>query len=205
MKIVVISCPDTTDNEAVYLDKIFRSGLTVFHLRKPGYNRNQIIEYLKKIDPDYYPRIVIHSLYQLADEFNLGGIHITGKNRNEFYRLINTYKDNRNTGQKKSISISCHSLGELMERKKGVDYSFLSPVFDSISKSNYKRKFAFDELHETLSKTRHRVVALGGCRAEYLHEIRELGFSGAAFLGAIWNMPDPFKGFISIKEIADRL
>ena len=56
-----------------------------------------------------------------------------------------------------------------------------------------------------LLKTEFNIFALGGCSAKNLRLLSELGFYGAAFLGAIWNDPDPFESFLIIQDYAKRL
>jgi thiamine-phosphate pyrophosphorylase len=67
------------------------------------------------------------------------------------------------------------------------DYVFLSPVFDSISKPGYFRN---DELgmmsDEWKALVKTKVIALGGIDASNIHKTKELGFDGAAVLGAVW-------------------
>ena len=78
------------------------------------------------------------------------------------------------------VSRSCHSLDELTAE---ANYLFLSPIFDSISKPGYRAAFSAEELR---GKVDGRVFALGGVTFEQLPYIQELGFGGAAMLGAAW-------------------
>lgn len=73
-----------------------------------------------------------------------------------------------------------------------LDYCFLSPVYDSISKSGY-RSAGFlapgprrEGLRRALARAPLPVLALGGVGAGRLAELREAGFAGAAVLGAVW-------------------
>ena len=58
--------------------------------------------------------------------------------------------------------MSLHSLGELSEDLHGLDYAFLSPVFDSISKQGYTAAFDSEALKEAVSKAACPIIALGG-------------------------------------------
>lgn len=196
MDIIIVSCPDSVDGEIDLINRMFEKGLVSFHLRKPDYDTCQLTEYINKIETVFHSQIIIHSCFELLDQFTLGGIHIPGRVI-EKKDIIQSSKD-RNI----SISTSFHSLGEVTGEHSGFDYVFLSPVFDSISKQGYKRKFDYNELSEVLTQARIKVVALGGCSAENLNQVKQLGFSGAAFLGAIWNTTDPFSRFIKLKETA---
>ena len=59
-------------------------------------------------------------------------------------------------------SMSLHTLGELSEELSGLDYAFLSPVFDSISKPGYTAAFESEALREAISKAACPIIALGG-------------------------------------------
>jgi hypothetical protein len=99
-----------------------------------------------------------------------------------------------------------HSLKELKEYKGKYEYAFLSPIFDSISKKDYKSKFSdrlynfllFDpELIHTI--TGKNIIALGGIDEDKIALVRRAGFSGVAVLGAIWNSKNPVEKFKRIK------
>ncbi|MFC1839792.1 thiamine phosphate synthase [Thermodesulfobacteriota bacterium] len=196
MRIILISPPDYIEYETSLVNRMFEDGLVLFHLRKPGYNRERLSVYLNKINREYHPRIVIHSCYELLGDYNLRGIHIRAADKELKESIIERYKSREDL----SISISCHTLNELADDTSSVDYAFLSPVFDSISKSSYKAGFDHRKLADTLERLDLDVVALGGCRAEYLRKIKQLGFTGAAFLGAVWNSPDPVASYLSINN-----
>lgn len=73
--------------------------------------------------------------------------------------------------------------------KDKVDYIFLSPVFDSISKSGYSSAFTHEQLAEAALRgiIDHRVFALGGVTPDKYSFLQRYHFGGAAMLGAIWN------------------
>lgn len=83
---------------------------------------------------------------------------------------------------------SCHSFEEVEKLDGKKEYCFLSPVFDSISKPDYKASFDKEELKEFLKKDRKiKVIGLGGVTEENYSELIELGFDGGAFLGSVWS------------------
>ncbi len=83
---------------------------------------------------------------------------------------------------------SCHSLAEVMERKRGMDFVTLSPIFDSISKQGYMSAFTEEEIREAVSQgiIDSQVYALGGVTFEALPKVKEMGFGGAMILGDAW-------------------
>ena len=91
-----------------------------------------------------------------------------------------------------------HSLDELHFCRKEYEYAFLSPIFDSISKKNYKSKFDLNEVKQVVEGK--NIIALGGIDEDKIETCRELGFAGVAVLGAIWNSENPIEKFLRIKE-----
>ena len=198
MKVVLISCPYAIDNEIDFINRMFEEGLDTFHLRKPDYNETQLIEYIDGINPVFHSRIKIHSCFELLKHYSLGGIHIP---------VAMTEKSNIIDLKKKDISISSsfHSFEEVKRKNKYIDYAFLSPVFDSISKKKYKSKFNYYELRKVLVLANTKMIALGGCKSGNLIQVKQLGFSGAAVLGAVWDSTSPFDSYIEIKKTAEKL
>ncbi len=193
--IIVISNPSTIKDEQTIIHQLFDEGLEIFHVRKKEYSEKEMRIFIEQIPYNYFKRIVLHSQFHLAEEYNLKGIHVP----------VNFNREDANG----SKSISFHSLDEIEKCKKKFDYGFLSPVFDSISKAGYKSNFNFPELKLFLknrikssnnrAEERH-IIALGGIEEDKIDTIKELGFSGIALLGAIWQSKDPVEKFKKIKE-----
>ena len=199
MEIVLISCPNHINGETDLINNMFEFGLSTFHLRKPDYREEQLREFLKQIDPVFLSRIKLHSDFGLLEQYSLGGIHIP-VSMSVKSNILRLKRDKRI-----SISSSFHSFYEVKEKNKYIDYAFLSPVFDSISKKNYKSGFDHNELRMILQEVKIRIIALGGCKAENLGHIKWLGFSGAAVLGAVWHSADPLSSYLEIKKTAEVL
>jgi thiamine-phosphate pyrophosphorylase len=102
---------------------------------------------------------------------------------------------------------SLHSFEELEKTSRDANVCFLSPIFDSISKFGYKSKFSHQELKEGIAAWKavckkenrsQKLFALGGVAAENIAELAELGFDGAAVLGAVWHNSDPVEALLEI-------
>ena len=91
--------------------------------------------------------------------------------------------------------MSLHSLQELQLGLSGMDYVFLSPIFDSISKQGYSAAFEAEALAVALQTAKCPVIALGGISPQNIPIAASLGFSGVAALGSIWQGPDPVAEF----------
>lgn len=198
--LLVISSENTFDGEAKLIAAMFEDGLSTFHLRKPGLSKIEFEETLRQIPPKLYRKIVIHSHYELITKYNLGGVHFTNKflTKTKELNVISMYSAIRSKGL--TVSTSIHSLAELNQLAYRYNYVFLSPVFDSISKSGYlsqAKNFIGLKDHKTITT---KVLGLGGISADNLNLALEIGFDGIAVLGAIWTSDNPVKSFNEIKN-----
>jgi thiamine-phosphate pyrophosphorylase len=187
---ILITNPQSVPNETEIINTLFNEGLKVLHVRKPGFGKEQLSEFISKIDQRFHPRIMIHSHYELLDLFQLKGIHFTEKTKH----LLPDYDRVQCT---KSLAV--HELAELMSVPQTVDYVLLSPLFLSVSKEGYSKQWNFEELDvELAAKRDYNIVALGGITLENVKTVRELGFGDFALLGSIW---EPAKAGCTINEV----
>jgi thiamine-phosphate pyrophosphorylase len=147
-----------------------------------------------------YKRIVIHSHYKLIEKYNLKGIHLTewfirDAGLHEVKELITIAHQRR-----LSVSGSFHSIEDLENLQLKLDYIFLGPVFDSISKEGYKSKINISDATTFLQKRkRFEVFAIGGISSDNIKSLETAGFDGAALLGSIWS-DDPSNNYKNIQN-----
>lgn len=168
--IIVITPPDFLDNEEIFIRFLLDNGVDYVHIRKPGAECIDLEELIRRIPPEYRPRLKLHDCYGLCNKYGLGGIQINSRN----------HIPDVASGK---ISYSCHSVQEI-ESLAGYEYVTLSPIFDSISKSEYKSRFTSEAL-KGIHKLRG-VVAMGGITPVHFDTLHQTGFAGAALLGYIW-------------------
>lgn len=177
MKLVVLSYPEPFAGEVAVLTRLFEEGLEYFHLRKYDLGIDELRSFLSVIPGEFHNRITLHHNHELATEFAIGGLHYSSRTP-------------LNGAMEKGVrtSTSCHSVEQIRLAQEGVDYCFLSPIYDSISKMNYKSKFTDKQLlrHELESIVHTEVIALGGVSASHCKELSTLGFDGVAVLGSLW-------------------
>lgn len=176
MQLVVLTDPEFFPSEAALVNELFERGLPLLHIRKPDAEDDDVRRLLDHIRSSNYDRIALHYQHHLAEEYELGGIHLSLGH--------NTVPE----GWEGRVSASCHSIEEAAERRQVCDYVFLSPIYDSISKEGYLSAFTRRQLEEArdaglLGK---RVVALGGVTPERIPDLAQLGFGGAAVVGSLW-------------------
>lgn len=191
MKLIVIASEESFREEIPLLESFFRAGLEYFHLRKPSEDIHTYRRFLNKVNSDFHSRIVLHDHYELTREFHLRGIHKNERNASNWGEY---------TKQVDHRSVSCHSLEELQQLDETMNYAFLSPVFDSISKEGYHGRFAAELLSKKLPKN-VPVVALGGVDTSKVDLCRKLGFQGVAVLGSIWKSENPLIAFQKMQQL----
>lgn len=188
-KLIVITRPDFFPGEGEAIDRLFREGLELLHLRKPGCEASRLYSLLDKIPRTYYPRIVLHDHFDIVKhpDYRLRGIHLNRRNASI------------PEGYEGRISRSCHSVQEVKEclgskAHPSYEYVFLSPIFPSISKEGYGEGFSLEALRDAGQKGEigEKVIALGGISLQTIPLLRDIPFGGVAVLGSLWGkQPGP--------------
>ena len=167
-------------DEPTRIVSFLSSGKVSFmHIRHPEADKEEISRLLTQIPAKYLSCITLHDHFDLAKQFQIGGLHLNSRNPDVPY-----FSEERNF----RISRSCHNLREISEYSS-FDYVTLSPIFDSISKQGYPTSFPEEKLPELsafLKESTVPVIALGGITPARFPLLRQLGFKGAAMLGALW-------------------
>lgn len=171
----MITQPSFIMDEGVLINSLFEEGIDRVHIRKPGAPAEEHRKLLGDIDGQWYERLSLHDCHELALEYGCG-VHLNGRNPN-----VPRFKV-------PALSVSCHSIEEVVERKRQCDYVFMSPIFDSISKQGYRSAFSQSDIEEAVKSgvIDDRVIALGGISFERIPLVEAMGFGGAALLGDVW-------------------
>lgn len=186
MKIIGITSPGTIDNEVSLIEEMLDLGVYKFHIRKPNWSPKKLVPFLQAFDKPYRKKLVLHDLKHWPFSEMFGGVHLKGRQTDFSIR-----------SSVKTLSRSCHSLLEINKFRNDLDYMFLSPIFDSISKEGYEAAFSPACLENANLK---KVYALGGVDKKKMAQVREFGFTGAAILGAVWGAKKPVSEMAKILE-----
>ena len=159
------------------LANLFEEGLENLHLYKPGAAPMYSERLLTLLGEDYRRKVTVHDYFYLKDEFGLKGIHIN----DAFTEPPMGYKGN--------LSRTCHTISELKEVKKHVNYAFLHCIYDSQTNADEKASFTREELEEASRQglIDKKVYALGGMNLNNVKEAKALGFGGIVICGDLWN------------------
>lgn len=182
MEILAITPEDWEAGELESCNLLLSAGLSRLHVRKPKWGHEKIRAYIEKLDTRFFHKISIHGELEMARQMKLGGIHWKSGQHSKSFNGIS--------------SKSYHSLKELKKENAKLDYAFLSPVFDSISKKGYNSTVDLESFsRDTVGFTQFPIYALGGVHPSNIRMLGGAGFKGAVLMGAIWQQ----------KKIADRL
>ncbi len=199
MRLIVITPDETAKDELAVVNSLFESGLMRLHLRKPSFTSAGLSDYISGIPSIYHNRIVLCGCFELWREYRLAGIHL-----NSFQRSDRQVLDSVTGVPQATVSTSFHSWQEIMNNKTEYDYVFISPVFDSISKSGYKAGIDLSGAVSARQQLAARggyipeIIGLGGVGVDQVAVLRNSGFDGAAILGAVWMADDPVAAFKKI-------
>ncbi|WP_342083463.1 thiamine phosphate synthase [Dyadobacter sp. OTU695] len=180
-ELIVITRPEMLAGEAGIINQLLAQGLARLHVRKPQSTEEELRSLLEQIDPQYRGRIALHQHHTLASEFGITGLHFTETGR--LAQREETLEELKNNGF--IISTSIHKPVDVEKLSHCFDYMFLGPVFDSISKKNYKGVLT-DGFQLERFNFPGKLIALGGIDRTKLDLAASLGFDGVAVLGAIW-------------------
>jgi thiamine-phosphate pyrophosphorylase len=200
MILAILSDSKTNDleKEIETLVSLFENGLEILHIRKKKFSTQEMEKYILAIPAKYHNRIIIHSHYKLALKYDLKGIHLNSKRRKSLrYRFRFYYYKMRKPNL--HISTSFNNLSSLFDAGSKFNYVFLSPVFDSISRSGYQGAFNHNNLAIALAKTNQDVLALGGVQLDKVERIKDLGFKGMILSGIIWQSENKLETFRQIQ------
>ena len=196
---ILFTYPEALPHETLLLQNLMQEEWDFLHVRKPDYSKEEMVNFLELIS-DFHHKVVLHSHYELINEFEVAGININAKGMaNMSYQdELTSACDMRDLCLKNRdvyvrgvrpdlVSYSAHRFGEIQQLPFETDYVFLSPIFDSISKIDYHSAFDdYEVLTAFLKDSNRKIIALGGLDNERIEICKDLGFDGYALLGDVW-------------------
>jgi len=211
--LVVLTTPVIFPGEAGYLQGLLGSGVERLHIRKPGADVEEVESLIRQVPLRWRSRLVLHGTEQVRSlawrygipqvhgpvEFAggrmVGGKRLSGGGGPEVKMGIAPGAMTDDRAGKNSegalggiaVSTSVHSMEELEALPEGLVYTFISPLFDSLSKPGYKGEPGLLALSQ--GRGGCKVVGLGGIGEETIGQVLANGWAGAAVLGWIWERP----------------
>lgn len=189
--LIVISDHQLYMREAVEINRLFQSGMQLYHIRHHNISEVDLRSLIEEVEPKYLSRIVANHNHAIARDMGITRFHFTEEDRKLWGK-----KKWKNRSENETYSTSVHTLEDFNKLPDFFEYAFLSPVFDSISKPGCKA-VKFDLSRRDLEKP-IKLIGLGGIHSRNVHEALEMGYDGVAVLGAIWESEEPVKAFQKI-------
>ncbi|GAA5099352.1 thiamine phosphate synthase [Chryseobacterium ginsengisoli] len=189
--ILVITPEETIQNETELINELFQEGLDLLHIRKPFINSEGMTDFIQKIDSEFHHRLVLYSHYDLVKNFKISRFHFREIDRQN--GLFKTFTD-------KIISTSVHDIEIFNELNEDWEYSFISPVFPSISKKGYGKNSTILNEIKKRENPNVKLIALGGINEKNINKVFESGADGVALLGAIWESDKPLNVFRKCRQ-----
>ncbi|WEK68593.1 MAG: thiamine phosphate synthase [Candidatus Chryseobacterium colombiense] len=189
--IVVITPEEHVQNETEIINELFQEGLDLLHIRKPFIDEEEMKGFIEEINPEFHAQLVLHSHYDLAKDFKISRFHFREIDRQN--RLSQPFED-------KIISTSVHDMETFNELGNEWEYSFVSPVFPSISKKGYGENSTILNDIKRRKNSKVKLVALGGINESNIHEVFGENTNGVALLGVIWENKEPIRIFRKCRQ-----
>lgn len=205
MQIRLLTPDHAIPNEATLINQFFDLGLECLHLRKPTFSVEEYCDFLEAIEEHHHHKIITHTFFELVEVYGLQGIHLREAYRKSLpiEELEAMLKHLHTQGW--ILGSSVHSPETLAQLPKNIDYVFVSPVFESISKKGYTPSIHWD-IQELKAAYSFQLVGLGGIAANNLQAAQQRGFEHVAVLGAIWSDTDKaVANFKQLLETANQL
>jgi thiamine-phosphate pyrophosphorylase len=183
------------------INRLFNAGLDVLHVRKPHHGKQELIEFLERIDSKYHPKIVLHNHYSLIKRFNLKGIHLHHGDRDSFFfkHLYLPYL--RRYAKDMTISTTIEHLESARYLAKGpINCIIFSGVFNEHTTSRLSAKLEKVNMKKILAEIKIPMFAMGGVNKETALLASHLGFSGIMMQNYIWDSKDAVQNLSLLQE-----
>jgi thiamine-phosphate pyrophosphorylase len=183
------------------VNALFKEGLHYLYIRSSETNAAAWEQLIGKIDPAYYPRLLLPGN---APQAAAGGRHIRHVRERERERA----KAVSGSEAGSLYTTSVHQLAQVPQLSASYKYVFFSPLFPSISKPGYGPQLAFNTVAVQLAELQQRhaalpgLIGLGGINAANIARVKAAGFQGAALLGALWQQASPVQALRNLQQAA---
>lgn len=190
---VVMSPLNERAGEKKILQRLFDSGLSQYHLRRPHWSMQRCREWLESLPAETRSRIVLHQHPRLVRRLGLAGFHFDASDKKAF--------PPDGVAGLGEVSAQCGDFHSMLEAGKCCRRIVLGPVFPPEKYDVTVPRRTLGEYAATASYWRAhvgggaQVLAFGGISASNIRECRKAGFDGVVVVGAVWNASDPVSAF----------
>ena len=186
----LISPESDCDIENELIPKLIHLPFVAYHVRKPNWSSEKLTQWISQWPEEMTKKMIIHYHPEVATSNQVLGYHMNRAQRKSksFVKQINQQFV---INKWKHLSTGFHHLDSLQEFEGELTHAWLSPVYESISKISYVKKWSPFTWEKVTSIKRYSVVALGGIALEKQQDLKDKGFENAAVKGFIWSSENP--------------
>ena len=117
-------------------------------------------------------------------------------------KMHKPFTDGQLHGLEHGKSASFHRWEEVEENYDKVDYFFLSPFFNSISKQGYQANSDLWDKN-SIVKYADKLVALGGLEPSNMDQLKDMGVKHVSLLGYVWGGNNPLDRVSEIIKVLE--
>jgi len=197
---MVVVTPEYHPKEVSLINEMLERGLPLLHIRKPHWSFEQLEHWIENISYQHWNRLVIHIpclIINNYEEVFKQYVQLINSVKAQFAHLSTTNCSfvNNHMLELPYLSTSVHNSDESHNLSTRHKRTFLSPVFSSISKTDYHPTVDWTSILQTWRFPWIKTVALGGVTPEHLPLLQAMGFDDFAVLGSLWQADEPLKIF----------
>ncbi len=186
------------------VEQAVAGGVTIVQLREKDCPTGEFIVIAQKLKDLLSKRnvpLIINDRLDVALAVDADGIHI-GQSDMPYAIARKILGDN------KIIGLSVESIDDVkIANQLDVDYIAISPVYDTLTKSDTNTAFGLKALKEAIDLSVHPTVAIGGMNKTTIADVISAGTDGVAVISAIISAEFPDRSAVELMEIitANRL
>jgi thiamine-phosphate pyrophosphorylase len=179
-----------------------RGGVSAVQLREKSCSTEEYIETasrIKKVLGPFGVPLIINDRVEVALEVGAVGVHLGQGDMPpaEARKLL---------GPDAVIGLSVETPEQADEADHlDVDYLGVSPIFPTPTKTDLMTAWGLQGLRLLRSRSRHKLIAIGGINSSNAAEVMEAGADGIAVVSAICSAPDPQAAAHELRTIVNRL
>lgn len=154
------------------------------HLRRPHFTEEQVREEIEFLLHQGFPKqkIIVHDHPKWVDVYQLSGAQL-GKRSEKASIVRAKYPLLR-------LGASIHTMHEIEDNEKYVDYFLLGTLFATSSKVGIQ-PHGIEGVRPIIQKTKKPVVLIGGIKPYHLPELEKIGASGVAIMSGVLGAMHP--------------
>lgn len=189
MKSIVYTPEINIPNEIETISRLFDEGVDFLYLRKINISSAYWYAYIEQF-PFGHESQMITADFQLLHDLKLGGFHF----QQEIVKSLSEedLKENLHLlhHSSKISSVTAHDFEELKKYDGVFKHVLISPLYNSISKKDYKSAWDLEELKRYIIQREQNdtlLFAQGGIDIDKIEDVRTIGLDGITLLGYLWN------------------